>query len=94
MVKLNNTIHNCDNLELLNRIEDQSIDLIYSDILYGTGRTFGKHYKDLKPIKSIIDNHYKPRIIEMHRILKDSGQISLQMDYRIVHWIRLIPDYV
>lgn len=78
----------------MNRIEDQSIDLIYSDILYGTGRTFGENYKDLKPIKSTIDDHYKPRIARMHRILKNSGQIYLQMDYRIIHWIRLILDDV
>ena len=29
-----------DNLELLKTMEDNSIDLIYIDILYGTGRKF------------------------------------------------------
>ena len=28
----------CDNLELMKEMRDDSIDLIYSDILFGTGR--------------------------------------------------------
>ena len=28
----------CDNLELMAEIKDNTIDLIYCDILYGTGR--------------------------------------------------------
>ncbi len=81
----------CDNLELMAEIKDNTIDLIYCDILYGTGRNFGD-YQDLKPIRSEIESHYIPRIKEMHRILKGSGSIYLQMDWRISHWIRCIMD--
>ncbi len=80
-----------DNLELMAEIKDNTIDLIYCDILYGTGRKF-KDYQDLKPIRSEIEAHYLPRIKEMHRILKDTGSIYLQMDTRINHWIRCIMD--
>jgi len=83
----------CDNLELMAEIEDNTIDLIYCDILYGTGRKF-KDYQDLKPIRSEIETHYIPRIKEMHRILKPTGSIYLQMDTRINHWIRCIMDDV
>lgn len=31
-------LHNGDNLEFMKSLESESIDLIYSDILYGTGR--------------------------------------------------------
>ena len=82
-----------DNLEFMKSIEDNSIDLIYSDILFGTGRKF-KDYQDLKPIRIDIENHYIPRIQEMRRILKDTGTIYLQMDTRINHWIRCIMDDV
>lgn len=85
------TIKNCDNLELSKNINSDTIDLIYSDILYGTGRNF-KDYQDLKPIRSEIESHYIPRIREMYRILKETGLIYLQMDYRINHWIRCILD--
>lgn len=81
----------CDNLELMAEIKDNTIDLIYCDILYGTGRKF-KDYQDLKPIRSEIEKHYIPRIKEMHRILKPTGSIYLQMDWRINHWIRCLLD--
>jgi len=81
----------CDNLELMAEIQDNTIDLIYCDILYGTGRKF-TDYQDLKPIRSEIESHYIPRIKEMYRILKPTGSIYLQMDYRIVHWLRCIMD--
>lgn len=81
----------CDNLELMAEIKDNTIDLIYCDILYGTGRKF-KDYQDLKPIRSEIESHYIPRIKEMHRILKQTGSIYLQMDTRINHWMRCIMD--
>ena len=82
-----------DNLELLKSQPNESVDLIYSDILYGTGRDFGE-YKDLKPKQDVIENHYLPRLIEMKRVLKQNGSIYLQMDTRINHWMRILMDKV
>ena len=82
-----------DNLELMKTIESNTIDLIYCDILYGTGRKF-TDYQDLKPIRSEIETHYIPRIKEMYRILKPTGSIYLQMDTRINHWLRILMDDV
>ena len=82
-----------DNLELMAEMQDNSVDLIYCDILYGTGRKF-KDYQDLKPKREVIEEHYIPRIKEMHRILKDTGSIYLQMDTRINHWMRILMDNV
>jgi site-specific DNA-methyltransferase (adenine-specific) len=83
----------CDNLELMGEISNNKVNLIYCDILYGTGRKF-KDYQDLKSTRSEIEEHYIPRIKEMHRILKDNGTIYLQMDTRINHWIRIIMDEI
>lgn len=80
-----------DNIEFMKSIDDNSVDLIYCDILYGTGRKFSD-YQDLRPIRSEIDLHYIPRIKEMHRVLKDTGTIYLQMDTKINHWVRCILD--
>mgnify|MGYP003659631506 CR=1 FL=1 len=82
-----------DNLELMAEMQDNTVDLIYCDILYGTGKNF-MDYKDLYPMREIIEEHYMPRIKEMHRILKPTGSIYLQMDTRISHWIRCILDDV
>lgn len=88
---MKNTIHLCDNLELLQKLENESVDLIYCDILYGTGREFND-YTDLQPIKQVIESFYIPRITEMYRVLKTTGSIYLQMDCRISHWLRCILD--
>jgi len=84
-------LYTCDNLELLKLLSDNQIDLIYCDILFGTGKKF-KYYTDLKPTKKIIADFYIPRIKEMHRVLKDYGSIYIHCDYRINHWIRMIMD--
>ena len=82
-----------DNLELMEQMEDESVDLIYCDILYGTGRNFGD-YQDIKAEKETIFEFYKYRIEEMYRILQKNGVIVLQCDYRINHWIRNMLDDV
>jgi len=82
-----------DNLELLKSQPNESVNMIYSDILYGTGKNFGE-YQDLKPIRSETESHYLPRLIEMHRVLKQNGCIYLQMDTRINHWMRILMDEV
>ena len=64
-----------DNLEALRSIQESSIDLIYSDILYGTGKNFDA-YQDIKAKKQDILDHYEPRISEMKRVLKKTGQIE------------------
>ncbi len=88
-----NQIYHLDNLELLGRLDTESINLIYCDILYGTGKKF-KDYQDLPSDRHVIDDHYISRLHEMKRVLKSNGTIYLQMDLRIVHWIRVLMDNV
>ena len=82
-----------DNLEVMQEIPDNTVDLIYCDILYGTGRNFDD-YKDLPAKREVIEEHYYPRLKEMYRILKDTGSIYLQMDCGVSHWIRVIMDEI
>jgi DNA modification methylase len=89
MTKIN--IQKCDNIDLLKSQISESVDLIYCDVLYGTGRDFGE-YKDLRASKGEIEDHYLPRLIEMRRVLKRNGSIYLQMDTRINHWMRHLMD--
>jgi len=86
-------LHHGDNLELLKSQPNHVVSMIYCDILYGTGRNFGD-YQDLKPIRSDIETHYLPRLIEMKRVLKQNGSIYLQMDTKINHWMRILMDDV
>lgn len=88
-----NVIHHKDNLELMRELPNKSIDLIYGDVLYGTGKDFGP-FQDLPAKKDVIEEFYIPRIKEMYRLLKDTGSIYLQMDDKIDHWIKIIMDEV
>jgi site-specific DNA-methyltransferase (adenine-specific) len=60
-------------------------------VLYGTGKKF-KDFQDLKSTKAEIEAHYIPRIKQMHRVLKATGSIYLQMDTKINHLLRVIMD--
>jgi len=82
-----------DNLELMKQIADNSIDLIYCDILYNTGKKF-KDYDDNLGTPQEAVEWYKPRLTEMKRILKTDGNMLLQMDYRLVHYLKVELDNI
>jgi site-specific DNA-methyltransferase (adenine-specific) len=77
----------------MKQLSDNYINLIYCDILYGTGKNFGD-YQDLRSVRNEIEDFYFDRLTEMKRVLKETGTIYIQMDYRISHWIRCLLDDV
>ena len=89
-IKLNE-IYCMDNLKLLKQMADESVDLIYCDILYNTGKKF-KDFDDKLGTPQEAMEWYKPRLIEMKRVLKNTGIIVLQMDYRLVHYMKVERD--
>ena len=72
-----NKIYCMDNLELLKKLPNESIDLINCDILYNTGRKF-KNYDDKLGTTQQAMKQYKPRLIEMKRGLKDTRRTKLK----------------
>ena len=60
-----NKIYCMDNLELLKQLPSESIDLVYGDILYATGRKF-EDYQDLSYCKKDVEEFYLPRIKEIY----------------------------
>ena len=93
---IENYINKCfcmDNLELIKELPSDSIDLIYCDILYNTGKRF-KDYDDKLGTPQKAMEWYKPRLIEMKRILRDTGSIYLQCDYRLVHYLKVEMDNI
>jgi adenine-specific DNA-methyltransferase len=88
-----NKIYLKDNLDLLKEMPDKSIDLIYCDILYGTNSNDIKDYND-KLFKNTDDflNFYRPRIIELNRVLKDNGSIYLHCDWHYSHYLKIQMD--
>jgi adenine-specific DNA-methyltransferase len=90
-----NKVYLKDNLELLGELEDNSIDLIYCDILYGTNSKDITDYDDtlFKNPKDFI-NFYEPRLKEWFRVLKDTGSIYLHCDWHYSHYLKVMMDKV
>jgi len=82
-----------DNLELLKGVADNSIDLIYFDPPYNTGRNFFDFNDKFKCIQDYID-FIKLRVIESHRCLNSNGNIVIHIEPRISHHFRVICDEV
>lgn len=88
-----NKVYNMDNLELLRQLDDESVDLIYCDILYNTGKKF-KDYDDRLGTPQEAIEWYKPRLIEMKRVLKSTGSIVLQCDNNLSHYLKIEMDNI
>jgi site-specific DNA-methyltransferase (adenine-specific) len=110
-----------DNSPVLRRLADQSVDLIYIDPPFNTGKRQqrlrlktvrdeengdrvgfqGKRYKTVKLGVSGYEDTFddflgflEPRLREAHRILKPQGSFFLHIDYREVHYCKVLLDEV
>lgn len=87
------TIYQCDNLKLLTRMEDESVNLIYCDILYNTGKIFDDYNDDLGSPEEAME-WYWPRFVEMKRVLTSDGSIFIHCNWRLDSYIRVIMDKI
>ena len=81
-------------MELLKKLPDHSVNLIYCDVLYNTGRVFKTKdnevaYDDRIGTENDVLDFYKARLSEMKRVLKDDGTILVHCDYRISPYIQV-----
>lgn len=86
-------IHNNDNLETLRNLADGSVNLIYCDVLYNTGKHFDDYDDDLGSPKEAIE-WYRPRIEEMKRVLASNGSIFIHCNWRLDSYMRILMDEV
>ena len=77
-----------DNVELLKKIENETIDMIYLDPPYNTGRNF-YYFKDKF---ADFNSFMEERLVECHRVLKKNGNIIIHVEPKISHHIRNICD--
>ena len=69
-------IYKSDNLELLRSLPSESVNLIYCDILYNSGKVFNDYNDNLGTPQEAIA-WYRPRLKEMHRVLASNGSIFI-----------------
>lgn len=86
-------IYQCDNLELLRGMPDESVNLIYCDILYNTGKKFDDYNDNLGTPAEAIE-WYRPRMVEMRRVLASNGSIFIHCNWRLDSYIRILMDEV
>ncbi|MEI6091313.1 MAG: site-specific DNA-methyltransferase [bacterium] len=89
-----------DNLEIMQKMESESIDLIYLDPPFFSNRNYEVIWGDKGEIRSFEDrwsggiDHYiawlKERVAEMHRLLKPTGSIYLHCDWHANSYIRVM----
>jgi site-specific DNA-methyltransferase (adenine-specific) len=109
-----------DNLPILQSIPSGSVDLIYIDPPFNTGKTQartqiqtirsedgdrigfgGKRYETIKiGSKGYVDlfddflGFLEPRLTEAYRILKPNGSLYFHIDYREVHYCKVLLDAI
>ncbi len=77
-----------DNVSLLKEVLTESIDMIYMDPPYNTGRNFYYFQDKFADFPKFMEE----RLVECHRILKKEGNIIIHVEPRISHHIRVICD--
>ena len=80
-----------DNIELLSELPSGSVDLIYCDILYNTGKVFDDYSDDLGSPDEATE-WYRPRIEQMRRVLSGRGSIFIHCNWRMDSYMRILMD--
>ena len=109
-----------DNLPVLQGIPDKSVDLIYIDPPFNTGKVQrrtslstirdeggdrtgfqGRRYRTVKigtkEYADIFDDYLsflEPRLQEARRVLKDNGSLFFHIDFREVHYAKILLDMI
>lgn len=98
-----NCVHHGQALNFLQSLDDSSIDLIYTDPPFGTGDMQTMSRKKAGTVISKIEYSDKfsnymeflePHLWEMHRVLKDTGTMYLHLDWRWVHYAKVVCDEI
>lgn len=91
-----------DCLDVLKKMDNKSIDMIYLDPPFFTQKTQtlkdvqGNEYsfEDVWNSRTEYLDYIKVRVCELKRVLKDTGSIFLHCDEKASHYLRLVLDEV
>lgn len=86
-----NVVYHGDNINVMEKIRDNSIDLIYIDPPFYTNRDF-MDFKDIFNDMPSYIAYIGIRLVEMHKKLKETGSIYLHCDWHANHHLRRSLD--
>ncbi len=90
-------VHQADCFNTLTSLPSASIDLCYLDPPFNTGRPqrlAAQQYDDRWPSLDAYLDFMRPRIDQIHRVLKPTGSILLHCDWRTCHHFRMMLDSI
>jgi len=91
-----NKVFLAENLAVLRELPSASVDLIYVDPPYNTKKVQKRQSTGLKYEDKFDDyiGFLRPRMEEAFRILKPTGTLYLHLDYREVHYAKVMMDEI
>jgi len=92
-----------DNLDQLKKFPDQCVDLIYIDPPFNSNRNYEVFWGETKEKRSFEDRHVstqayidfmRPRCVELHRVLKNTGSFYYHCDWHASHYVKIMLDQI
>ncbi len=93
-----------DNLHVMRQLPSESIDLIYLDPPFFSGRNYNVIFGDQNELRSFSDIWeggmpgyliwLNARLYEMKRLLKKTGSIYVHLDWHAVHYVKVEMDKI
>lgn len=93
-----------DNLHVMRQLPSNSIDLIYIDPPFFSGRNYNILFGDKNEVRSFTDIWeggmpgyliwLNARLYEMKRLLKPTGSIYVHLDWHAVHYVKVEMDKI
>ena len=93
-----------DNLHVMRQLPSNSIDLIYIDPPFFSGRHYNVIFGDNNEVRSFSDIWeggmpgylvwFNVRLYEMKRLLKRTGSIYVHLDWHAVHYVKIEMDKI
>jgi DNA modification methylase len=86
-------LYHGDNLIVLRTLDDASVDLIYADPPFNSGRGYGA-FSDVWESLSAYLAFMTVRLVELHRVLSPTGSLYLHCDPTASHYLKIILDSI
>lgn len=93
-----------DNLHVMRQLPSESIDLIYIDPPFFSGRNYNVIFGDQNELRSFSDIWeggmpgfliwFNARLFEMKRLLKKTGSIYVHLDWHAIHYVKVEMDKI
>jgi len=92
-----------DNLDQLKKLPEACVDLIYIDPPFNSNRNYEVFWGETQEKRAFEDRHastqayiefMRPRCVELHRVLKETGSFYYHCDWHASHYVKVMLDQI